>query len=65
MDYSHGVLKSMCSPFFPQLRKQLGPFLVDKTKLIEAILDDGLNGSVELVLRPRRCGKTTMLLMLK
>jgi predicted AAA+ superfamily ATPase len=65
MDYSHGVLKSMCSPFFPQLRKQLGPFLVDKTKLIEKIIDNGLNGNVDLVLRPRRCGKTTMLQMLK
>jgi hypothetical protein len=65
MDYSHGVLKPMCSPFFPQLRKQLGPFLVDKTKLIEAIVHNGLNGNVDLVLRPRRCGKTTMLHMLK
>ena len=65
MDYSHGVLRAMYSPFFPQLRKKLGPFLVDKTKLIEAIVDKGLGGSVELVLRPRRCGKTTMLLMLK
>jgi predicted AAA+ superfamily ATPase len=65
MDYSHGVLKSMCSPFFPQLRKKLGPFLVDKTKLIEAIVDDGLDGSVRLVLRPRRCGKSTMLQMVK
>jgi len=65
MDYSHGVLKPMCSPIFPQLRKQLGPFLVDKTKLIEAIIDNGLNGNVQLVLRPRRCGKSTMLHMLK
>jgi hypothetical protein len=38
MDYSHGVLRSMCSPFFPDLRAQLGPFLVDKTKLIENIV---------------------------
>ena len=65
MDYSHGVLKPMCSPIFPQLRKQLGPFLVDKTKLIEKIADRGLTGKVELVLRPRRCGKTTMLQMLR
>ncbi|KIM82132.1 hypothetical protein PILCRDRAFT_820521 [Piloderma croceum F 1598] len=64
MDYSHGVLQSMCSPFFPQLREQLGPFLVDKTKLIEKLVDNGLNGDVDLVLRPRRCGKTTTLLML-
>ena len=41
MDYSHGVLKSMCSPFFPQLRKKLGRFLVDKMMLIKAIVDDG------------------------
>ena len=65
MDYSHGVLTAMCSPFFPQLRKWLGPFLVNKMKLIEAIVDKGLDGNVELVLRPRRCGKTTMLFMLK
>ena len=65
MDYSHGVLESMCSPFFPQLRQQLGPFLVDKTKLIETILHCGLNGNVDLVLRPRRGGKSTMLQMLK
>jgi predicted AAA+ superfamily ATPase len=55
----------MCSPFFPQLHQQLGPFLVDKTKLIEMVIHDGLNGNVDLVLRPRRCGKTTMLQMLK
>ena len=65
MDYRHGVLRAMCSPFFPQLRKQLGPFLVDKTKLIKMVIHDGLNGNVDLVLRPRRCGKTTMLQMLK
>jgi predicted AAA+ superfamily ATPase len=65
MDYGHGVLQSMCSPFFPQLRKQLGPFLVDKTKLIEKLVENGLNGNVDHVLRPRRCGKTTTLLMLK
>ena len=55
----------MCSPFFPQLRNQLGRFLVDKTKLIENVINDGLNGNVDLVLRPRRCGKSTMLQMLK
>jgi predicted AAA+ superfamily ATPase len=65
IDYSHGVLKPMCSPFFPQLRKQLGPYLVDKTQLIEKIVNNGLNGNVHLVLRPRRCGKTTTLQMLK
>jgi Predicted AAA-ATPase len=65
MDYSHGVLESMCSPFFPQLRKQLGPYLVDKTKLIENLVNNGLNGSVDLLLRPRRSGKTTTLLTLK
>jgi hypothetical protein len=65
MDYSRGVLKPMCSPLFPTMRKQLGPFLVDKTKLIKKILNDGLSGGVDLALRPRRCGKTTMLHMLK
>jgi Predicted AAA-ATPase len=64
MDYSDGVLSSMCSLFFPKLRKQLGPFLVDKTKLIENIVKHGLNSHVDLVLRPRRCGKSTMLHML-
>jgi hypothetical protein len=48
MDYDRGVLRSMCSPFFPQLRKQLGPFLVDKTKLIEMIVHNSLNGNVDL-----------------
>ena len=65
MDYSRGALKPMCSPHFPTMRKQLGSFLVDKTKLIENIVDSGLSGGVDLVLRPRRCGKTTMLYMLK
>ena len=65
MDYSHGVLSSMCAPSFPMLHKQLGPFLVDKTKLIKNIVKHGLNGNVDLVLRPRRCSKTTMLHMLK
>ena len=65
MDYSHGVLSSMCAPSFPMLRKQLGPFLVDKTKLVENIVKHGLNSNVDLVLQPRHCGKTTMLHMLK
>ena len=25
MDYSRGVLNTMCSPFFPDLREDLGP----------------------------------------
>ena len=65
MDYSCGTLSASCSPFFPQLREKLGSFLVDKTKLIEAIVDDGMCGTVHHVLRPRRCGKSTMLQMLK
>ena len=66
MDYSNGVLHSMCSSFFPEMRMELGPNLVDKTKLIEKIVDDRrLNGRVDLDLRPRRCGKSTMLQMLK
>jgi len=65
MDYSHGSLTSMCSPIFGELRQELGPYLVDKTKLIESIVDGRLNAKVELVLRPRRCGKTTMLHMLR
>jgi len=50
MNYSRGVLESMCSPFFPQLHKQLGPFLVDKTKLIKKLAENGLNGNVDHVL---------------
>ena len=66
MDYSNGALHSMCSNFFPAMRVELGPYLVDKTKLIEKIVDGRrLNGRVDLVLRPRRCGKSTMLQMLK
>jgi predicted AAA+ superfamily ATPase len=65
MDYTHGVLAPMCSPVFHKLRSQLGPYLVDKTKLIENIVETGMSGKVNLVLRPRRCGKTTMLYMLK
>jgi predicted AAA+ superfamily ATPase len=65
MDYSGGVLEFICAPFFPQLREHLGRFLVYKTKLIENIVHNGVNGTVNLVLRPRRCGKSTMLHMLK
>jgi hypothetical protein len=66
MDYSSGIPNSMCSPFFPDLRKDLGPYLIDKTKLIENIVvNNRLTGHVDLVLRPRRSGKSTMLQMLK
>jgi Predicted AAA-ATPase len=66
MDYSIGVLNTMCAPFFPKLRGDLGPYLVDKTELIESIVvNNCLTGDVNLVLRPRRCGKSTMLQMLK
>ena len=65
-DYSSGVLSAMSSNFFPKLRCQLGPYLVDKTKLIENIVARRrLSGHVDLVLRPRRSGKSTMLQMLK
>jgi predicted AAA+ superfamily ATPase len=66
MDYSTGHLTSMTGNFFPELRAELGPYLVDKTKLIENIVDNRfLACHVDLVLRPRRCGKSTMLQMLK
>jgi hypothetical protein len=70
VNYSTGVLNSMCTPFFPKLRKELGPYLVDKTGLIENIvvnerLCHRLCGHTDLVLRPRRSGKSTMLQMLK
>jgi len=64
-DYSGGCLVSMCSSFFPELRKDLGRFLVDKTKLIEDIVERRMGGTVDHVLRPRRCGKSTMLQMIK
>jgi len=65
-DYSTGVLKPMCSSFFPNLRKTLGPYLVDETKLIENIVvSNCMDGRAELVLRPRRSGKSTMLQMLQ
>jgi hypothetical protein len=66
VDYSTGTLDAMSSNFFPDLRRKLGPYLVDKTMLIEKIVDGRrLTGDVDLVLRPRRCGKSTMLQMLK
>jgi hypothetical protein len=64
-DYSGGRLVSMCTPFFPDMRLHLGRFLVDKTKLIEDIVECRMGGIVDLVLRPRRCGKSTMLQMIK
>ena len=66
MDYSTGVLQPMCSSFFPVLRRTMGPYLVDKTKLIENIVvSNSMEGRADLVLRPRRSGKSTMLQMLK
>ena len=66
-DYRDGRLKAMSSSFFPELRAELGRFLVDKTKLIENIIVHRrmIGQHVDLVLRPRRCGKSTMLQMLK
>jgi hypothetical protein len=43
---------------FKLLREELGPYLVDKTKLI--VVNRRLTGHVTLVLRPRRCGKSTI-----
>ncbi|SRR6266576_2778399 len=47
-DYSRGVLKVMNSPFFPDMRRNLGPYLVDKTGLIKNIVDN--NGQVMFIL---------------
>ena len=61
MDYSTGALNAMYSNFLPHwLREDLGPYLVDKTKLIENIIvDHSLIGrQVDLVLRPRCSGKS-------
>ena len=55
----------MRGPSFPGMRKSLGPYLVDKTALIEKIVITGLYQRVDLVLRPRRCGKSCMLHMLR
>jgi hypothetical protein len=65
MDYSTGVLKPMVSNLYPMLRNTLGPYLVDKTKLIENLVVRRHLSHVHLVLRPRRSGKSTMLQMLK
>ncbi|KAH9960947.1 hypothetical protein BC827DRAFT_1206471, partial [Russula dissimulans] len=51
-------------PAFRALREFLGPFLIDKTALIESIVNRGF-GEVDLVLRPRRCGKSAMLDMIR
>ena len=64
-DYSGGRLTSSCSPFFDVMRFHLGRFLVDKTKLIEDIVNCRMGGIIDLVLRPRRCGKSSMLQMMK
>ena len=61
MDYSRGVLKPTNTSLFPDLRRNLGPYLVDKTELIENVILNNRTGDVGLVLRPRRCGKSTML----
>jgi len=51
MDYSNGVLNAMSSPFFPKIWEELGPYLIDKTELIERIIDSHhLLGHVDLVL---------------
>jgi hypothetical protein len=63
--YSHGMLVAMCPPFFPDLRETLGPYLINKTMLIERIVNTRMRGLVDLFLRPRRCGKSTMLQMLR
>jgi hypothetical protein len=63
--YGSGNLVSKCDPFFPEIRELLGQYLVDKTKLIEDIVTTRMGGGVvDLVLRPRRCGKSTMLQMI-
>ena len=53
MDYSTGTLSSMSSNLFPPLREEPGPYLVDKTKLIENLIVDGAltGGGVDLVLQ--------------
>jgi Predicted AAA-ATPase len=62
---SRGTLSAFRGPAFPGLRMSLGPYLVDKTAVIEKIVKTGLYQRVDLVLRPRRCGKSCMLHMLR
>ena len=64
-DYSGGHPTASCSHFFSEMRDCLGRYLVDKTKLIEDIVGYLMSGVVDHVLRPRRCGKSSMLQMIK
>ena len=62
--FEQSYLSSLLNPSFRVLRQNLGRFFVDKTALIEHVVNRGF-GHVDLVLRPRRCGKSTMLDMLR
>jgi Predicted AAA-ATPase len=64
LSFKRGSLSGTVDPTFRVMRKFLGPYLVDKTALIERIVDRGF-GEVDLVLRPRRCGKSSMLNMIR
>jgi hypothetical protein len=55
MDYSRGVLKAMNASFFPVVRRNLGPYLVEKMEFIKTIVDNSCTGGVHLVLRPGGC----------
>jgi len=62
--FEQSYLSSLLNPSFRVLRQNLGRFFVDKTALIEHVVNRGF-GHVDLVLRPRRCGKSSMLDMLR
>ena len=63
--FEEGNLLSLVGPDFREMRYSLGRFFVDRTALIERIITHGMGQRVDLVLRPRRCGKSCMLHMLK
>jgi hypothetical protein len=63
-DESEGVSTTLTDVHFPGMRNVLGRFYIDKTELIEKLISMG-EKRVDFVLRPRRCGKSAMLSMLR
>jgi hypothetical protein len=64
MHHSNGSLETLSGPTFPGMRSVLGQYLIDKTELIARILSQGMSQQADLILRPRRCGKSCMLRMI-
>jgi hypothetical protein len=59
-DESKGVLTTFSDVRFPGMRDVLGRFYIDKTELSEKLISMGEKGT-DLVLRPRRRGKSAIL----